>query len=1549
MPLLNLSRCKLPLPCTLYIGDTRNVPAEWDRKIFKFSDLDSLPLSAEGAHSLVVVPPVDVSFALRILEEAFQAAPLLTSSTIVVPLQCALKRNWTQHLKQYKLLDRVKDNYNKWHLVMHRGKRSRNSQICTVHASGHVDSRPSGIDKERDKPALFDDLYCTFHSDSGGGRTVVLADTGSQIHVTTVAYARKVGKPFGPPVCDAIGGVGGAAGSLGSIEIDLAFRGGIFPILCDIVPSLPGNLGIIVGQPLLKSHDACIQFKMDTLNLTMTKDGKQYTMSRPYAKDKTDKHLTKAHMKKAHKQGLLGRVLITLGRTQISDRTAAANAICDAILNPMSMVVQRVFEEQTDINPALKEILEQESSIWESSSGLSDREYQATIDLLPGATPRMMRGYRLTPKERAELVEQIKKMIAKGWIRPSASSWGAPVLFAPKSDGGLRMCIDYRMLNASTVRNAYPLPNIQDALDGFAGATVFSTLDLAAGFHQIVLDENSRHLTAFRTDQGLYEYNVMPMGLANAPAMFQKAMNDTLRPFMNRFVTVYMDDIIIYSKTMEEHASHLKQVLQVMALSGWKCRRDKCCFGVSSVVFLGHVVSGSGLAVDPAKVKVVNDWKSPQNVGDVRSFVGLVQYFKRFVKDLSTILVPLTDLTKKNATFYWNDKCEASFQEVKALLSTAPVLGMPDPALRYSVYTDASIYGCGGVLMQEGKPVAYCGRKFDKTMTNWTTTEQELYGLVYAMETWRCYLEGVKFDLYTDHQSLVWLKTQTTLTRKQSRWLLYLQRFDMDLKYVPGPKNPADAISRASHLEGEHLPSVSEVEFDHVMSDLDEKRSNLVLALTVMTGQSENVVTPWVFTAQTQPGHRSARLRAKEGGNSQYTNDLPHSDPRVPKPVTQDPYRDMTVDRLINLRNLARGGFIPSQLNKTRVREPQSADAEPDHDPLFSDTEMEMEEPVLPPDTQHLNVSPSVLEEASEQVSDVNHTPVEDTETLSQQVEHRRTGDMAIDVFLNTVIEGYMQDKWFGKPENMAKVTRVKEFLFKEHALALPDHGGVRQAALYQMHDAPWAGHVGRERTKWALKQSYWWPGMDADIDQYVKTCGPCQRNKARHRNAETLMAPLAVPERAFEQIGADFVMFLPVSRNGFDAICVFSCHFTKMVHLVPCHSTITSKEFADLFRRHIFRLHGLPRSIVSDRGVQFVSGMWAQLSEDLGIKLNMSTAHRPQSDGQVERANKTIEEMLRAYVNTSHNDWCQWLDCAEFAINKAKAAATGVCPFQLVFQHTPMSPPERMLHNSLNPISQSDKYGKQHYRSRRLGRAAGEDWWLRLRNARTALHQAKDRMKQMADKNRTDRSLEIGDFALLSTKHLRLKKPSVAKKFCPVFVGPFEVIERIGRSAYRLRLPENCTMHNVIHVSKLWKYNKAPGDGSDLRQPLWLESDELPEISDILRVRGKEDKKYYLVQYKNKDCMYCTWEPEKTLKLTCSELISHFKSRRSEREPGALSFVLLKESLPLVTDQPTDSYDNNICYSRPDNHPGLELLYLRNIPTQTFFAPKYVNWKATR
>ena len=353
------------------------------------------------------------------------------------------------------------------------------------------------------------------------------------------------------------------------------------------------------------------------------------------------------------------------------------------------------------------------------------------------------------------------------------------------------------------------------------------------------------------------------------------------------------------------------------------------------------------------------------------------------------------------------------------------------------------------------------------------------------------------------------------------------------------------------------------------------------------------------------------------------------------------------------------------------------------------------------------------------------------------------------------------------------------------------------------------------------------------------------------------------------------------------------------------------------------------------------MSGMWKQLTKDLGIDLGTSTAHRPQTDGQVERFNKTLEEMLRSYVNTSHNDWDVWLDCAEFAANKAKAAATGFCPFELVYQHTPMSPPERMLENSLNPLTNKDKYGKQHFNSRRLGRKAGCEWWCRLRDARSALYAAKDRMKDQVDKNRKERSFDVGDYVLLSTKYLKLKKPSVAKKFCPSFVGPFQVLERIGRAAYRIKTPTGCRLHDVIHVSKLWKYHASPEDDLNLSEPLWLEGEDLPEVTDILRSRGSAEDRHYLVQYKNRDCMYCTWEPEKSLMTQCSQLIEHYKARRTERDPNALSFCLLTEK-----ETERSSWEDHhaepevpvVCYARQVTNTALDLQMIRDIPVSVFY-----------
>ena len=294
------------------------------------------------------------------------------------------------------------------------------------------------------------------------------------------------------------------------------------------------------------------------------------------------------------------------------------------------------------------------------------------------------------------------------------------------------------------------------------------------------------------------------MGLTNAPAIFQRAMHTALGSPCDASgcCVVYLDDIIIHSRNLAEHAQHLRLVLAALHKEGYSCTLKKCSFGLSSVPYLGHIVSEQGLSPDPAKIDIISTWPVPKNVSEVRAFVGIVQYCRRFIPNLSRTLVPLTALTLKNAPFCWTPECTQAFDTLKQLVVRAPTLAMPDPNKPFQLYSDASLLGTGGILMQDGRVVAYGGRKFSAVQQRWTTTEQELYALVSNFETWRCYLEGrTDTELFTDHQPLIWLCSQPNLSRKQTRWMLYLQRFQFQLKYIPGKVNPADGLSRAPHLQ----------------------------------------------------------------------------------------------------------------------------------------------------------------------------------------------------------------------------------------------------------------------------------------------------------------------------------------------------------------------------------------------------------------------------------------------------------------------------------------------------------------------------------------------------------------------------------------------------------------------------------------------------------------------------------------------------------------------------------------------------------------------------
>ncbi|CAL9001523.1 unnamed protein product [Prunus brigantina] len=450
------------------------------------------------------------------------------------------------------------------------------------------------------------------------------------------------------------------------------------------------------------------------------------------------------------------------------------------------------------------------------------RETEFTIELLPGTNPIHQAPYRMAPAELRELKTQLQELVDLGFIRPSVSPWGAPVLFVKKKDGCLRLCIDYRQLNKVTVRNRYPLPRIDDLFDQFKGAKYFSKIDLRSGYHQLRVREDDIPKTACRTRYGHYEFLVMPFGFTNAPAAFMDLMNRVFRPYLDHFVIVFIDDILVYSRTLEGHKKHLRLVLKTLRRKQLYAKFSKCQFWLDRVDFLGHVISAEGIYVDPCKVEAVLNWVQPTSVTEIRSFLGLAGYYRRFVEGFSSIAAPLTRLTRKDVKFEWTEECEQSFQELKKRLTTAPVLALPDDSGNFVIYSDASLQGLGCVLMQHDRVIAYASRQLKKHEQNYPVHDLELAAVVFALKIWRHYLYGETCQIFTDHKSLKYLFTHRELNMRQWRWLELIKDYDCTIEYHPGRANVvADALSRnvggsLAHLRMAYLPLLVELRKDGV-------------------------------------------------------------------------------------------------------------------------------------------------------------------------------------------------------------------------------------------------------------------------------------------------------------------------------------------------------------------------------------------------------------------------------------------------------------------------------------------------------------------------------------------------------------------------------------------------------------------------------------------------------------------------------------------------------------------------------------------------------------
>jgi len=909
------------------------------------------------------------------------------------------------------------------------------------------------------------------------------------------------------------------------------------------------------------------------------------------------------------------------------------------------------------------------------------------IDLIPGAIPYKARPYRMSPAMQEEVKKQIDNLLAQGIIRPSTSEWAAPLVMVTKKDGGVRMAVDYRRLNAVTRKEAYLLPLIPELLDQAAGSSYYSVMDLASGFHQISLHPAHCQRTAFVTQWAQYEYTRVPFGLAGAPSTFQRAMGD-LRRHLSSSLICYLDDVILCASTEEAHLCDLEEYFKAIILLGLKMKPSKCAFALKEIRYLGVLVSGKGVRVDPANFSTISNFTRPHTLKELRSLLGALSFWRKFVPNFARLAHPLTQLTKKDALHEWREEHQQALETLKRCLLSSPVLAPPRMKDPFVIETDASAVGLGAVLLQKElngeaeHPISYISRATTKAEKSYHSLESEALCVGWALKTFRCYVEGKRTLVRTDNNGVCSLLKRKSLEGRLLRFQLLIQNYDVIFEHRKGSTNTfCDHLSRyAFKRENE---SSTDAAAD-ASSDPKEGSPPSIDHKQIL--HSKESFSPCSHASPT-PGESA------EATHPHFTTIGGHS----PLPYSDSPLKDNDQDK------------DPFRINSTNV-----------------------------PSTE-------------------GGRPVVGREDIkaAQQLEFPQ------------LYAALANGEWPEEDDARQKLERrAEEFtcsgglLYKQDRVLVPST--LRERITNDVHTSPMDGaHLGSERTLATLAAHAYWPSMKEDVKLLIQACELCQQRKSPPELLGCApLHPIKKPTIPSDHWHLDLMGPLPRTEEGFRYIMVAVDAMSKWTTATPLRD-ISAITVTRCFVSEIIYQWGSPRTVSTDQGTQFTSSLFGELSS-WGIHHVMSVPHHSQGNGQVERVNRVIGDMIASYVSEEGEDWDVYLPATVFALNCSIHSTSNHSPFYLSHGWRPRTPFSARV-EPLEPPSPLTEFGFQ----RQLAKMQ-EAW--RVTSTLIRQRQEVERKHFNRKNNVRIKSFAIGDLVMLRL----YARPH---KFAMRWTGPFVVL----------------------------------------------------------------------------------------------------------------------------------------------------------------------------